>query len=216
MRLLMAVVVTVGTVLTVPIHACAYEPADTVRTVSERRCPLVAVKTDLLHDALLTPDLGLELTIGKRFSVSVEAVYAWWSHNSKHRYWRLRGGWIEGRMWLGEQAGRRALSGHHLGVYGSLLNYDFEFGGNGVQSPKGSYGGGVSYGYSFPLNERLNLDVSLRVGYSGGKVIKYKPECGTYVCTDRYFFRYVGPTALEVTLVWFPGRGPRNNPEAGL
>lgn len=207
MRLLLAVLVLAGSVAT--------GRADSIASEQPAHYPRIALKTNLLHDALLTPDLGMEISIGKKFSVSMEMVYAWWSHSSKHRYWRLRGGWVEARAWLGEQAGKRALSGHHLGVYGSLLNYDFEFGGNGVKSPKGTYGAGVCYGYSFPIHPRLNLDVSLRLGYSGGKVMKYKPESGSYVCTDRSFRRYFGPTALEVTLVWFPGRGRKNRPDYG-
>lgn len=176
----------------------------------------IAIKTNLVHDALLTPDLGVELSIARRFSVSVSGVYAWWSNNRRHSYWRIRGGVLEARCWFGDRSRARALTGHHVGVYGSAHDYDFEFGGTGWQSPRAVYGVGVGYGYSFRLNRRLNLDLGMRVGYSAGRRIKYKPECGDYVCVGRTFARYIGVTGIDITLVWFPGAKNRNNPSLGL
>lgn len=175
--------------------------------------PRFAVRTNLLYDAAFTPDLGIELSLGRRMSVSAEGVYAWWSNDSRHRYWRIRGGWTELRLWLGDRATQRALTGHRIGIYGSALDYDFEFGGRGWQSPNTTYGVGISYGYSFCISDRLNLDLGLKAGYSAGTLIKYKPECGSYVSTGRSFNRYFGLTGLEVTLVWFPGRGGWNHPD---
>lgn len=174
--------------------------------------PRVALKTNLLHDALLTPDLGIEAVIAKRLSLSVEGVWAWWSRDSRHRYWRIYGGWCEMRVWLGKAAEKRALTGHHLGVYGSMLTYDFEFGGKGWQSPGWTYGAGVSYGYSLRVAPRLNFDFSARLGYSRGTLIKYRPQCGAYVCDSHTRQRYSGLTGLEITLVWFPGKAYKNNP----
>ena len=140
------------------------------------RCLNVAVKSNLLHDALLTPDFGVELALPHRISVSVDGVCAWWSRAAAHRYWRVRGVWAGINYWFGAAAHRR-------------------------------------YGYSFRLNSRLSLDLSVRAGYTGGHITVYKPQCGTYVCVDSYYRRYIGPTDVSVTLVWFPGRGAFNNPE---
>lgn len=178
--------------------------------------PRIAIKTNLLHDALATPDFGAEISLARKFSINIEGVYAWWSRKEANRYWRIRGAWLEFRLWLGEAASRRALTGHRLGIYGSGHDYDFEFGGRGWQSPHTTYGLGLSYGYSFPIARRLNLDLGLRVGYSGGHLIKYRPECDMYVCSSRSFNRYFGLTGLEVTLVWFPGRGRTNRPDFSL
>lgn len=175
-----------------------------------------AIKTNLAHDVLLTPDLGVEMSLGRRFSVSAEGVWAWWSRSSNHRYWRVYGGWAELRWWFGRKAAERALTGHHAGVYGSVHSFDFEFGGKGWQSPGLMYSAGISYGYSVALGRRLNLDMSARVGYMAGRVVEYEPQCGTYVCLSRGFKRYFGPTSLEITLVWFPGRGRSNSPDFDL
>ena len=172
-----------------------------------------AMKTNLLHDALLTPDIGIELSLAPRFSIAGEWIYAWWSNNRHHRFWRIRGGWVEPRLWLGNKSAQRTFTGHHIGIYGSLHTYDFEFGHTGYQSPELVYGAGVAYGYSLRIAPRLNIDFSMRLGYSGGKQIKYHPECGTYVCDSHRYYRYWGPTALEITLVWFPGSRTFNNPD---
>lgn len=170
-----------------------------------------ALKTNLLHDVVITPDVGAELWFGKeRVSVALESVWAWWSRDARHQYWRVRGGWLEVRRWVGSN--KTAMEGHQVGIYGSMLDFDFEFGGPGVRSPRGVWGAGLSYGYSLPVSPRLHLDFNLRVGYSRGDILKYKPQCGTYVCTGRRDWSYFGPAAVEVTLVWFPGRGAKNRP----
>lgn len=170
-----------------------------------------AIKTNLLHDVAITPDIGAEIWFdGGRVSVAAETVWAWWSNDARHQYWRVRGGWLEVRRWLGKDG--VVARGHHVGIYGMMIDFDFEFGGRGVRSPGGMWGAGFSYGYSLPVSPRLHLDFNLRVGYDRGDVMKYKPMCGTYVCTGRDDRFYFGPTAVEVTLVWFPGRGKKNKP----
>lgn len=172
----------------------------------------VTVRSNLLYDAILTPSFGLELSLTPHCSVGLEGVYAWWSNDRSHRYWRIRGVWLDVNYWFGGSTRVRALTGHHAGLYMSWHDYDFEFGGKGWQSPRTTFGFGLSYGYSLRLNRRLNLDFFVRAGYSVGHVISYEPQCGQYVCIDRYLKRYFGITGLGVTLVWFPGRGNINNP----
>lgn len=175
-------------------------------------CLHIALKSNVLHDAALTPDFGVEMALPQNVSVSLEGVYAWWSNNSRHRYWRIRGAWLDVNYWFGPAAAARVLTGHHAGIYGSCHDFDFEFGNKGWQSRRPAFGAGVSYGYSLRLNDRLNLDLSVRAGYFGARITAYTPQCGRYVCYDRYFRHYVGLTGMAVTLVWFPGRGRINTP----
>ena len=175
--------------------------------------PVVAVKTNMLYDAALTPDFGIELGLVRKFSLSAEGVWAWWSKDAKHRYWRIYGGTLEGRFWFGHHARQRALTGHHIGVYGALHSFDFEFGGTGYQSPELTYGVGVSYGYSIRVSKRMNVDFGLSAGYAGGRLIKYHPECGLYICDRTSFNRYFGITGAHITLVWFPGWNNHNLPD---
>lgn len=189
---------------------CVLQSADNDCGCSEMR---VALKSNLLHDALLTPDFGIELKLPGRFSAEVEGIMAWWSNDRRHHCWRIYGGWAEARYWLGDKPLERALTGHHVGLYGSVHSFDFEFGeGHGRQTPGVMWGAGVSYGYSWKLNERLNLDLGARLGYAEGEVTKYDVQCGMHVCSGREVRRYFGLTDFCVTLVWFPGKNTKNNP----
>lgn len=162
----------------------------------------IALKTNLVHDALLIPDLGIDMSLWNRFSFGVEGMYAWWSNVAKNQYWRIAGMWVETRYHFGKQAGKRAFTGHHVGIWGSASTFDFELGGKGYQSPSTTYGVGVSYGYSFPLNKSLSLELNLRVGYVDGDLIEYKPMCDDYYMTSNKRLKYFGVTDIGVTLVW--------------
>lgn len=174
--------------------------------------PRVALKTNLLGDAALIPSLGVEVSLAHRWSLSADGVWAWWSRHEVNRCWRVFGGRLELRRWLGRRCGERAMTGHHLGVYASAASFDFELGGPGIQSPRLTMGGGISYGYSLKLSGRLNLDFAVNLGYATGRIIKYRPECGGYVSTSDSRRHYFGPTGVEVALVWWPG-SRRNHPD---
>lgn len=199
-----------GLIHTVSIFVCALAAVLSSHSAwagpADCECPDIAIKTNLVHDAILTPDLGIEVVLPANFSVSLTGTYAWWSNDSRHRYWRIRMGVAEARYWFGGCADCRFLTGHHAGIYASLFDYDFEFGGRGWQSPDASFGVGIAYGYSIKISRNLNLDFGLRAGYSAGTLIKYKPQCDTYVCTDRSYQHRFGLTGVAVSLVWFPGR----------
>ena len=102
-----------------------------------------------------------------------------------------------------------------MGVYASCHSYDFEFGHKGWQSPL-TFGAGVGYGYAVKIGPRLNLDFGARVGFHSGYRIDYMPQCGTYVATHRGHRHYLGLTGVEVSIVWFPGKGKQNNPDFEL
>lgn len=172
-----------------------------------------AIKTNLIHDALLTPDLGIELSVARQWSLSAQGVYAWWGNRPHNFFWRIRGGSLELRHWFGSKSHSRALTGHHVGIYGSIHDYDFEFGHTGYQAAKPTFGIGATYGYSIRLTNRQNLDFGIKIGYSAGKQVKYHPECCTYVCDSHRTFRYFGPTGVEISLIWFPGRHSFNRPK---
>ena len=169
----------------------------------------MAVKTNLLYDAALVPNVGLEFYLGKGWSVCGDWMYAWWSKDAKHRYWRVYGGELEVRKYFGRKAAEKPLQGHHLGVYAQGLTYDFETGGKGYLSDFG-YGVGVEYGYSLPVAKRLNIDFGLGVGYGGGKYKVYDPEDGCYVYKETKKRRWFGPTKAEISLVWLLGHGNEN------
>lgn len=160
------------------------------------------LRTNLVHDLLLVPNVGVEYELSDRWSVVADASCAWWSMESRNRFWRIMTGEVELRRWLGWRLfPPYADGGHHLGVYAAVYRYDLAWGGSGQQADL-NYGGGVSYGYALSLSRRLSLDLSVGVGYLGGRYKKYKPDGGQYVRTDSGTRHYFGPTKLEAALVW--------------
>lgn len=204
----------------------AAEHTDTVASVApERHKPFrMAVKTNLLYDALAVPNIGVEFYLGKNWSVGGNWMYGWWKKNSRHRYWRIYGGDIVLRKWFGSKAEEKPLAGHHVGVYGQLFTYDFEWGGKGYMGgePGGTlwykmnYAAGVEYGYSLSVARRLNLDFTIGAGYWGGKYYEYIPQDGHYVWQATKNRHWVGSTKAEISLVWLIGSGCGNNRKGGL
>ncbi len=186
---------------------------------SKRECPFyMALKTNMLYDMLAIPNLGVEFYLGRNWSAGGSWMYGWWKTNRKHRFWRMYGGELVFRKWLGRCAVEKPLAGHHLGVYGEIFTYDFEWGGKGCMGgkPGGSlwdkmnYMAGVEYGYSLPVACRLNIDFTLGVGYWGGTYYTYLLVDGHYVWQSTKKRQWFGPTKAEVSLVWLLGRGNKN------
>ena len=174
-----------------------------------------ALKTNALYDVALVPNVGVEVFLGRQWSVAGNWMHAWWSNRGKNNFWRIYGGDVEVRRWFGKKAAEKPLQGHHLGMYGQLVTYDFEFGGRGYLGDKWTYGVGVSYGYSLPLAKRLNMDFTLGLGYLGGEYKEYLPIEGHYVWQVTKRLHWWGPTKAEVSLVWLLGKGNANPRKGG-
>lgn len=168
-----------------------------------------ALKSNLLYDALLVPNLSLEASISGGWTLGAGGMFAWWSKDAKHRYWRIYGGDLEIRKYFGTLSKSKPLQGHHLGIYGDFLTYDFEFGAKGYQS-KATYAAGIKYGYSHPIAKRLNLDFALGIGYLHSNYKTYVPKDGCYVYQETKKRKWLGPTQAEISLVWLLGKGNTN------
>ena len=183
----------------------------------------MALKTNLLYYAALIPNLGAEFYVGRGWSVGGSWMYAWWNSDRKHNYWRIYGGELDIRKYFGRRAGEKPLTGHHLGLYGQMLTYDFELGGKGYMGgrPGGTlwdkmhWGVGLEYGYSLPVGRRLNLDFGIGVGYLGGEYWEYTPQDDHYLWLRTKKRHWFGPTKAEVSLVWLIGRGNCNEKKGG-
>ncbi len=181
------------------------------------------IRTNMLYDALLIPNIGVEFYLGRGWSVVADWMYGWWKADRRHWYWRAYGGGAAVRKWLGRAAAEKPLTGHHLGVYGQLFTYDFETGGRGYMGGKPggtlwdkmNYAAGVEYGYSLPIARRLNIDFTVGVGYWGGTYYEYEPMDGCYVWQATKQRHWFGPTKAEVSLVWLIGHDNWNKKKGG-
>lgn len=176
---------------------------------SQQAASYFALKSNLLYDALLVPNLSLEASISSGWTLGAGGMFAWWSKDAKHRYWRIYGGDLEIRKYFGALSKSKPLQGHHLGIYGDFLTYDFEFGAKGYQS-KATYAAGIKYGYSHPIANRLNLDFALGIGYLHSNYKTYVPKDGCYVYQETKKLKWLGPTQAEISLVWLLGKGNTN------
>lgn len=167
-----------------------------------------AIRSNLLYDIALVPNIGIEFHLGKGVSLGFDYNHAWWSLPQKDYFWRLYGGGITLRKYFGKASSQRALSGHHLGLHAQAFVYDFELGGRGQLSDL-TYVGGLEYGYSLPVSRSLNIDFSVGFGYAGGEYKVYEPEDDCYVWKETRQRHYYGPTKGEISLVWIigPGKG---------
>jgi len=197
-------------------------PVDTIAVLPEEspRPLYMDVRSNLLYDALALPNIGAEFYIGKNFSVGGNWMYAWWSRNSSHRYWRAYGGEIFLRGWFGNAARRKPLTGFYAGLYGQSYIYDFEWEGNGQMGgkPGGNlwekplWGLGFECGYSLPVSRRINIDISVGIGYTTGYYHKYKPVDTHYVWLSTSRRHWFGPTKAEISFVWLIGNDNYNRP----
>lgn len=191
---------------------------DVAGTQAEPKPFYMSLKTNLLYDALAVPSVGVEFYVGRGLSVGADWMYAWWSKERRHRYWRIYGGDINLRYRFGHAAKAKPFTGHFVGVYAGAFTFDFEFGGTAYMGGRPGHNlwnrcilnVGVEYGYSLPIGRRLNLDFAVGVGYIGGKVEKFRPEDGYYIWEKTAMRHWFGPTKAEVSLVWLLGRGNTN------
>ena len=175
----------------------------------------MGLKTNLLYNILAIPNLGAEFYLGSNFSVATNWHYAWWKNDKKYDYWRTYGGDLAVRYWLGKKAHEKSLTGHHIGLYGQMITYDFELGGKGVLADRWSWATGLEYGYSLPIAKCMNLDFTIGLGYHWGEFKEYLPIDGHYVWQATKNRNYWGPTKAEISLVWLIGRGNYNQRKGG-
>ena len=167
-----------------------------------------AVKTNLLRDALLNANAGVEVGIAPRWSVDLTGEYNGWTVDEKKwKHWLVQ---PELRYWFCDR-----FAGHFLGVHalGGQYNYgnfktDLSFLGTDYSvfadtRHQGWYvGGGIAYGYAVILNRHLNLELELGFGYAYTRYDVFQCEgCGRKIEEDRAH-HYVGPTKAAINLVY--------------
>lgn len=185
---------------------------------SESKPFYFAAKTNMAYDVALTPNVGVEIGIGRRFTFSAGWNYGWWKM-ADNRRWCINAGEIDLRYYLGTPSNHKPMTGHHIGIYGLLGTYDFQFshhghlgGTPGKSDPfsNPSYAVGIEYGYSLPVARRINIDFGIGFGYMGGKYYEYDYQDGHNVWEQTNRSHWWGPTKVEVSLVWLIGRGNEN------
>lgn len=180
--------------------------------------PTWSIKNNLLYDATLTPNIGLELRIGPRSTVQAfYGINPWkFSDTKKWRHWSLM---PEYRYWLNKEK-----APYLLGWFTGIHALGGEFNVCGVEMPFGMMkwlkdnryegwfvGGGLTLGHAWRLGDRWRLEAAVGVGYIRFRYDRYKNEwCGDFI--HRGTYDYVGPTKLALNIAYTFGKRPEPKP----
>ena len=117
---------------------------------------MVAVNTDVAMDACMAPSLGVELTLGKKSTLNINGLYA---ANMLGKDIRIAAIQPEWRVYISG----RPMFHHYVGAIGLLASYKFSHFADKVYD--GDAGGlGLSYGYVWPVTQRLLIDFHTSLG----------------------------------------------------
>ena len=164
---------------------------------------VVAVRTNLLVPAL---NVGAEVPLGDRWSVSADYYYPWiWPAKKNRNCFELLGWSAEGRYWFGkDRTEQDRLLGHSAGVYAAGGYFDIERNYKGRQGEFIS--AGIDYTYAMALGRKgyVNMEFTLAFGYIHSWNTRYTvsgPYGPLYREPGTEMFDYFGPTKVAVSLV---------------
>lgn len=176
-------------------------------------CPLsaqkVAIKTNLLKDATLSPNLGLEFGLAPKWTLDITGeVNAWTLSDGKRwKHWYAE---PEARYWFCDR-----FVGHFLGLHVFGGQYNMGYWDTGVKMLGSDFsllkdyryqgwyaGAGIGYGYSWILGKHWNLEAEIGIGYAYSRYDKFEcAGCGKKV-EENKVHHYVGPTKVALNLVY--------------
>ena len=182
--------------------------------IQKERKTIVAIKTNLLYDALSLVNYSIEVPIGKRFSLLGYHQFPWWTWGeAKNQYCiRFLSVGAEGRWWFNptlnanrkDKRKRDKLTGHFLGIYGESGKWDFQW-DRSICHQGEHWSTGISYGYSMPVGKWANFEFSLSAGYASIPYRKYVPSEDYEILwnqpAERGRWHYFGPTKAQISLV---------------
>jgi len=162
------------------------------------------IKTNIPYWGTLTPNIGIEVALGKKttfevigginpFTLSDYKYLKHWLIHTEYRYWTCE-----------------KFNGHFFGLHGLAAQYNV--GGwdipfwhlknlkeNRYQGY--AYGGGISYGHQWLLNNRWNLELTLGGGYVRFQYEKFPcTKCGS--SQGKGDKDYFGPTKGAISIIY--------------
>lgn len=169
----------------------------------------VALKSNLLSDALLNANVGAEVTVAPRWSIDLTGDFNFWnlSHDRKWKHWTVM---PEARYWFCEATGGHFVGAHLLAGEFNVANLDlpFKFLNNDFHKLKDNRyqgwmaGVGIAYGYSWLLSRHWNIEAEIGIGYIFSRYDRYEcAGCGRKV-ESNINHNYFGPTKAAINLVY--------------
>lgn len=134
---------------------------------------MMALRTDMTKDLLMTPSFGLDFVVGEKQTLGVEVIYN--NHPWKQQM-QLTSVMPEFRYWFNG----RPFTRQYIGAVASLSTYSLAWSKNVYDGD--ALGIGLSFGHVWTLSKRWNIDFSASVG-----VLGYRQK---YYYTNDYFQDY--------------------------
>ncbi len=168
----------------------------------------VAVKTNLIYDALLSPTLGVEVGLAPKWTAEIDGTINNWAINDRRwKQWMVQ---PEIRYWLCQSFSGHFLAAHLIGGqynFGNLKNNIKFLGTDFSQLTDHRYQGwmagvGIGYGYSWILSRHWNLEAEIGIGWIYTRSDVYNCfDCGKKIRTDVPH-NYVGPTKAAINIIY--------------
>ena len=161
----------------------------------------LGVKSNALYWASTTPNLGVEVAMGQRWTFELEGGYNPWTlnkeENMKIKHWLVS---PEFRYWF-----CNSFQGHFIGLNGNFTQYNI--GGLPLSVLKDTrrqgwaVGAGITYGYAFPIARRWNMELNAGFGWWYTAYDEFESrKCGLFHQTIQK--HALGPTSLGVSFVY--------------
>ena len=169
----------------------------------------VALKTNLLYDGFLTPNLGLEFKLAPKWTLDLTGQLNAWtlSNDRRWKHWLVQ---PEARRWFCDAFGGHFVGMHLLGGQYNVGGIDtgLNFLGTDFSILKNrrvqgwAVGAGIAYGYAWVLGRHWNLEAEIGLGYVYTRYDVFPcATCGQKLETDKPH-HYVGPTKAAINLVY--------------
>lgn len=164
----------------------------------------VGIKSNIISDALLSPNLGVEVGLAPKWTLNLVGQVNFWTVNEhKWKHWLFQ---PEARYWFCDR-----FAGHFLGLHAIGGQYNFGNIKNGINflgskfSNLSDYryqgwagGAGVAYGYAWVLGKHWNLEAEIGIGWIYTRYDKYScQDCGRKLESNRPH-NYFGPTKVDI------------------
>jgi hypothetical protein len=161
-----------------------------------------AVKTNLIYDGALTPNLAIEVPIKKKFSIELSSTYNAWDMKDNVK-WKNLMIIPEFRYWLKDNTSGQFF-GAHIGwakynIGGITMPYFAD--ANYYRYDGWAIGLGLAAGYKWQITNSLSTEVNIGVGVIYTKYDKYlAPKCGPFWGSFKNIL--IAPTKVGLSFIY--------------
>lgn len=170
--------------------------------VPQPRGSYFALRTNLLYDAFLVPNLGVEWRLNESWGIKVDAGGSYWGSETGNvqKMWYVN---PEVRFYMGKSkrfytgiSGNYAAYNIYKGMIGNVFSKDTGYQGT-------MWNAGAVVGYQLPLGRAFALDFNLGLGYNSCSYDSFSLINQTRVYKEKDVTKNsFGVTQAGISLVW--------------